>query len=63
MHRDIPDTPADPFQGAHRAVERKAAKDAAAQEIVARDARILAREAKRTPKAERGYIYSGPFYR
>lgn len=32
----------DPFQDAHRAGERKAAKDDAAQEIVSRDARITA---------------------
>lgn len=64
MQRDMPSNPTDPFQGAHKAAERKSAKDAAQQEITSRDARILAREVKRKqPKAEQHYIYSGPFYR
>lgn len=64
MQKDMPGTPADPFQGAHRAAQRKADKDAAAQQIVARDQRILTSEAKRKiPKVEQGYLYSGPFYR
>lgn len=40
----------DPFQNAHRAAERKAAKDAAADENVARAKRIVEAEKARKPK-------------
>lgn len=54
----------DPFQDAHRAVQRKADKDRAAQEIVARDQRIDEMTKRRNaPKVEKPYIFSGPFWK
>lgn len=54
----------DPWDASRKAAERKAEKDAAAQEIIAQQGRITAAKAKREqPKFDKPYIYSGPFWR
>ena len=63
MQRDMPDTSDNPFVNHHRHEARKAEKKSVAEEIAARDQRILDMEKTRKPKAaEKPYVPAGPWW-